>query len=228
MLLSRGFPTEFGDATALVQSSERLWGEPKALVPVADLINHDRSCSSTFTIESAGVPSDGEGEACVVFRNTDPREVGEEAFINYGADKSNEELLVAFGFADDDNTADAVALMISSDGGPGRRCLIGRTGITQELWDTLLAGAGNAESLALKILKSALDAKLGAIRDSEPSPEAYAAAMKGRAESVRRYRRGVVDILQGASEECAALAQLDLASSDDDEPTSESGTQAEH
>jgi len=52
--------------------------------------------------------------------------------------------------------------------------------------------------------------------------------MKGRAESVRRYRRGVVDILQGASEECAALAQLDLASSDDDEPTSESGTQAEH
>ncbi|CAE8618668.1 unnamed protein product, partial [Polarella glacialis] len=52
----------------------------------------------------------------IVVCNSSPRLAGEEVFNNYGTGKSNEELLAMYGFAEAENPADAVSLLLCGEG----------------------------------------------------------------------------------------------------------------
>ncbi|CCH45655.1 Ribosomal N-lysine methyltransferase 1 [Wickerhamomyces ciferrii] len=75
------------------------------LLPIIDLLNHDNSTNVEWSFEETG------DEGFFTLLNKDPHTKGDEIFNNYGA-KSNEELLLGYGFTLEDNKHDTIALRI--------------------------------------------------------------------------------------------------------------------
>ncbi|AET37944.1 protein-lysine N-methyltransferase Ecym_2195 [Eremothecium cymbalariae DBVPG len=90
---SRAFPERILNSTCEISNV--------ILLPILDLLNH----SQHSKIEWAG------DNGVFSFRKLEPVEVGDEIFNNYGG-KSNEELLVGYGFVIEDNKCDYLALKI--------------------------------------------------------------------------------------------------------------------
>jgi hypothetical protein len=80
-----------------------------------------------------------------VLSNAAARGTGHEVFNNYGAHKSNEELLAMYGFALPNNRADRVMLLIPSQdmAESPTMCHVDRGGITAELLDALTRSAAS-------------------------------------------------------------------------------------
>ena len=134
MALSRRFPA-FSHGDREFEGEEEVcgrWGTIGSLIPVMDLLNHSANADPaaiTMTIEPhephgshggedgdgshGGGDGDEEDGEYVVLRNRMALKVGDEAFTNYGCEKSNEELLASYGFACKHNPADRVQLMLS-------------------------------------------------------------------------------------------------------------------
>ncbi|KAI5959294.1 uncharacterized protein KGF55_005444 [Candida pseudojiufengensis] len=90
---SRSFPTYIIDKT--VPKNESM------LLPVVDMLNHNPKAKVQWTCNNESF----------VFETDSVIPNGEEIFNNYGM-KGNEELLLAYGFAIENNVADSVALKI--------------------------------------------------------------------------------------------------------------------
>ena len=236
MVLSRRFPVspppdaESPSGQQQQQQEEAISGlnSPGSLVPVADLLNHSpsRKADISWTAAAGRVEEPSEGGAFVVSCPAAPLGRGDEALIDYSSgSKSNEELLAMYGFAQEGNPMDAVALCITRPGGEeeGRSsiCYIGRRGLTPELWEALLdtgdqdqaMGDGGdedddaAEAAALEALREALTGKLRALEEggtAVASAEAAEAVPEAMLASVRHYRNGLREVLVGA------LAELDM------------------
>ena len=85
--------------------------ELESIVPGIDMVNHvidAKYANARWEYVADASRSDGGYVALISPRNR-KLEDGEELFMNYG-DKSNEELLFTYGFADDDNENDVLAL----------------------------------------------------------------------------------------------------------------------
>jgi hypothetical protein len=246
MLLSRRFPVVDTDLLQIGKGSTEdgggTWGDLGSLLPLLDSLNHGpdavanlswsashhaqagiRDAGKVSTVTNGGSANRGD----VNLRNTAPLAAGEEALNNYGTDKSNEELLLMYGFTVVDNTADAVAFMVQSVNGPATRCLVGRSGITEVLWETLVAAvrgisAGTdeedadscdeeeverIESEALALLRAALCSKLeAAVAAAQTLVVHVSPVVAARAKYATNYRTGIIEVLSGAIAECDAIA----------------------
>ncbi|CAL8466595.1 g6131 [Coccomyxa elongata] len=82
----------------------------EGIVPGLDFCNHDFAAASRWTVFGARTGGE-EAPTCIslVARRRDVPRVGEEVSISYG-DKSNEELLLLYGFTVDDNPHDMLML----------------------------------------------------------------------------------------------------------------------
>jgi hypothetical protein len=102
--ISRSFPPWLGSTVAAGMKSP-------IMLPVLDLCNH----SSDSTIEWKRAPLEVGNEEHVCFRTRVRIPKGEEVLINYGKDKSNEQLLWNYGFALNANYADTVTFNVSAN-----------------------------------------------------------------------------------------------------------------
>ena len=227
MALSRRFPARLGggEADEDAQEQEGRWGTIGSLVPVMDLLNH--SAAADPALITLGTTEDGQH---AFIRNTAPLAAGDEAFTNYGSDKSNEELLASFGFAVPNNPADRIMLLLSL-AGEEVACAIGRGGaIPIGLWKILAGDMSQGEEdegdehgvpvaqLRLWItagtvsqLRAALGAKLKAVFEGE-TPAAGPLASRGR--SVAHYRAGLQQVLLQALDEIDRLERAVVAAPD--------------
>lgn len=105
ILKSRSFPSGLlkGLPDAQADSVDFSQDDVAMLVPVIDLLNHNPRAVVTWAAENGGFQFSSQRDAQV----SSPVEL----FNNYGR-KGNEELLLAYGFCLEDNSADTVALKI--------------------------------------------------------------------------------------------------------------------
>lgn len=124
MALSRRFPARLGmprpvasaaAAAANTEPEAGTWGMVGGLIPLMDLLNHDPAADP----ELISLEATDDAFPMVCLKNRKPLKEGEQAFTNYGHDKSNEELLAGYGFALANNPADRVniALEVPSENG---------------------------------------------------------------------------------------------------------------
>ena len=145
---------------------------------------------------------------------TDGIEPQAEIFNNYGS-KSNDELLMAHGFALENNEHDRFALKMTVASGDGRRTLgpfyLRRGGdFPRALWRALADPTGDPASSdsdsppeidaeSVEVLLATLERKLAPFKRSE-TVDAKAALGAGRSASVAFYRIGQREILEDAVE----------------------------
>mmetsp|Transcript_8895 Transcript_8895/g.16028 ORF Transcript_8895/g.16028 Transcript_8895/m.16028 type:complete len:566 (-) Transcript_8895:879-2576(-) len=80
-----------------------------ALVPYADLLNHNSFCSTFFDVQDGGLISD---ERSVVLYSDRQYSQTEQVYVTYGQ-KSNAELLLLYGFVVERNPFDSVEIAVS-------------------------------------------------------------------------------------------------------------------
>ena len=197
-------------------------GEPKCgasglvgvLIPLLDELNHS---------PKARVSLQHDGEF-VSLRNPCAYNAGEEVYSDYGSDKSNEELLAMYGFALPSNPADAVSILLCPPAGPPVRHTLGRSGVTPELWATLLGEEeGDVHELfAVTTLRSALVQKLAALDTAEPAAAEFAQALGDRGTYATLYRRGIREVLIATIAECDEMAEMLADSASDSDGMSSS------
>ena len=196
--LSRRFPPRLLDAKAPSA------GAPGVLLPFFDLLNHGKGTEIEWR---------GDGQSVAFAAGADGIEPHAEIFNNYGS-KANDELLVAHGFALEDNEHDRVALKMTMASGDGRRTLgpfyLRRGGdFPRALWRALSDPSETASSdsdsppeidaEAVEVLLATLERKLAPFKRSEIA-DAKAALGAGRSASVAFYRIGQRVILEDAVE----------------------------
>ena len=199
--LSRRFPPRLLDAAA------PLTGAPGVLLPFFDLLNHGKGTEIEWRGDGTSV-SFAAG-ATGILPNA-------EIFNNYGS-KANDELLLAHGFALENNEHDRVALKMTVASGDGRRTLgpfyLRRGGyFPRALWRALADPTGDPASSdsdsppeidaeAVEVLLATLERKLAPFTASKT---ADADAARGVAppyqRSVAFYRIGQREILEDAVE----------------------------
>ena len=198
MMLSRRFPGDETDQTGKL-------GAAGVLVPVADMLNHSAEAAVQWITRATDF----------VLCGRQPLKKGAQVFINYGQEtKSNEQLMALYGFAQRDNAADAVGLMLAGGRGDGAVCFIGRSGLNEEIWNLLLEDY--EEDAALAALHDALAAQLNALNAGEPTRDSYQAVPQDVAASVQFYRAGLSEVLMGALEELLQLMNGESDMEDDE------------
>ena len=197
--LSRRFPPRLLDAAAPTT------GAPGILLPFFDLLNHGKGTEIEWR---------GDGKSVAFAAGADGILPNAEIFNNYGA-KANDELLVAHGFALENNEHDRFALKMTVASGDGRRTLgpfyLRRGGdFPRALWRALADPTGDPASSdsdsppeidaeSAEVLLATLDRKLAPFKRSETA-DAKAALGAGRSASVAFYRIGQREILEDAVE----------------------------
>ena len=199
--LSRRFPPRLLDAEAPSA------GAPGVLLPFFDLLNHGKGTEIEWR---------GDGQSVAFAAGADGIEAQAEIFNNYGS-KANDELLLAHGFALENNEHDRVALKMTVASGDGRRTLgpfyLRRGGdFPRALWRALADPTGDPVSSdsdsppeidaeAVEVLLATLERKLAPFTASKT---ADADAARGVAppyqRSVAFYRIGQREILEDAVE----------------------------
>ena len=196
--LSRRFPPRLLDAAAPTT------GAPGILLPFFDLLNHGKGTEIEWR---------GDGKSVAFAAGADGILPNAEIFNNYGA-KANDELLVAHGFALENNEHDRVALKMTVASGDSRKTLgpfyLLRGGdFPRELWRALADPSETASSdsdsppeidaESVEVLLATLERKLAPFKRSETA-DAKAALGAGRSASVAFYRIGQREILEDAVE----------------------------
>jgi len=198
--LSRRFPPRLLDAAAPTT------GAPGILLPFFDLLNHGKGTEIEWR---------GDGKSVAFAAGADGILPNAEIFNNYGA-KANDELLVAHGFALENNEHDRVALKMTVASGDSRKTLgpfyLRRGGdVPHALWRALADPSETASSdsdsppeidaEAVEVLLATLERKLAPFTASKT---ADADAARGVAppyqRSVAFYRIGQREILEDAVE----------------------------
>ena len=199
--LSRRFPPRLLDADAPSV------GAPGILLPFFDLLNHGKGTEIEW--RSDGTSVSFEAGAAGILPNA-------EIFNNYGS-KANDELLVAHGFALENNDHDRVALKMTVASGDSRRTLgpfyLRRGGdFPRALWRALADPTGDPASSdsdsppeidaeSVEVLLATLERKLAPFTASKT---ADAKAARGVAPQYQRsvafYRIGQREILEDAVE----------------------------
>ena len=220
--LSRRFPPRLLDAeapsTAVHKSNchgasthwliaHRSTGAPGVLLPFFDLLNHGKGTEIEWR---------GDGQSVAFAAGADGIEAQAEIFNNYGS-KANDELLLAHGFALENNEHDRVALKMTVASGDGRKTLgpfyLRRGGdFPRALWRALANPTGDPASSdsdsppeidaeSVEVLLATLERKLAPFTASKT---ADADAARGVAphyrQSVAFYRIGQREILEDAVE----------------------------
>eukprot|EP01040_Poterioochromonas_malhamensis_P005499 gene5499-5905_t len=90
--------------------SSKQGGEELALVPYADLMNHNPYSNTYIDAQKSGMPLFSRKEEVAVYADRSYKKF-EQIFINYG-DKGNGDLLLLYGFALDRNPFDSVDITI--------------------------------------------------------------------------------------------------------------------
>jgi len=90
--------------------SSKSTGEELALVPYADLMNHNPYSNTYIDAQRSGMPLISRKEEVAVYADR-PYKKFEQVFINYG-EKGNSDLLLLYGFALDRNPFDAVDISV--------------------------------------------------------------------------------------------------------------------
>mmetsp|Transcript_31083 Transcript_31083/g.68533 ORF Transcript_31083/g.68533 Transcript_31083/m.68533 type:complete len:569 (-) Transcript_31083:213-1919(-) len=90
--------------------SSKINGEELALVPYADLMNHNPYSNTYIDAQRSGMPLISREEEVAVYADR-PYKKFEQVFINYG-EKGNADLLLLYGFALDRNPFDAVDISV--------------------------------------------------------------------------------------------------------------------
>lgn len=85
--------------------SSKQGGEELALVPYADLMNHNPYSNTYIDAQKSGMPLFSRKEEVAVYADRSYKKF-EQIFINYG-DKGNGDLLLLYGFALDRNPFDS-------------------------------------------------------------------------------------------------------------------------
>ena len=196
--LSRRFPPRLLDAEAPSA------GAPGVLLPFFDLLNHGKGTEIEWR---------GDGQSVAFAAGADGIEAQAEIFNNYGS-KANDELLLAHGFALQNNEHDRFALKMTVASGDSRKTLgpfyLLRGGdFPRELWRALADPSETASSdsdsppeidaEAVEVLLATLERKLAPFKRSEIA-DAKAALGAGRSASVAFYRNGQREILEDAVE----------------------------
>ena len=198
--LSRRFPPRLLDAEAPSA------GAPGVLLPFFDLLNHGKGTEIEWR---------GDGQSVAFAAGADGIEPQAEIFNNYGS-KANDELLLAHGFALENNEHDRVALKMTVASGDSRRTLgpfyLRRGGdFPRALWRALSDPSETASSdsdsppeidaESVEVLLATLERKLAPFAASKT---ADADAARGVAphyqQSVAFYRIGQREILEDAVE----------------------------
>ena len=199
--LSRRFPPRLLDAAAPTT------GAPGILLPFFDLLNHGKGTEIEWR---------GDGKSVAFAAGADGIEPQAEIFNNYGS-KANDELLVAHGFALENNEHDRVALKMTVSAEDGRRTLgpfyLRRGGdFPRALWRALSDPTGDPASSdsdsppeidaeSAEVLLATLERKLAPFTASKT---ADADAARGVAPQYQRsvafYRIGQREILEDAVE----------------------------
>ena len=197
--LSRRFPPRLLDAAAPST------GAPGILLPFFDLLNH-----------GAGTEIEWRGDGTsVAFAAGAAIAPNSEIFNNYGS-KASDELLLAHGFALENNEHDRVALKMTVASGDGRRTLgpfyLRRGGdFPRALWRALADPTGDPVSSdsdsppeidaeAVEVLLATLERKLAPFTASKTADAEAARGVVGRPASVAFYRIGQRKILEDAVE----------------------------
>ena len=197
--LSRRFPPRLLDAAAPTT------GAPGILLPFFDLLNHGKGTEIEWR---------GDGKSVAFAAGADGILPNAEIFNNYGA-KANDELLVAHGFALENNEHDRVALKMTVASGDSRKTLgpfyLRRGGeFPRALWRSLADPTGDPASSdsdsppeidaeAAEILLATLERKRAPFTPSQARPQS-AALSSGQRASVAFYRNGQAEILEDAIE----------------------------
>ena len=197
--LSRRFPPRLLDAEAPSA------GAPGVLLPFFDLLNHGKGTEIEWR---------GDGQSVAFAAGADGIEAQAEIFNNYGS-KANDELLLAHGFALENNEHDRVALKMTVASGDSRRTLgpfyLRRGGdFPRALWRAFADPTGDPASSdsdsppeidaeSVEVLLATLERKLAPFKRSEIA-DAKAALGAGRSASVAFYRIGQREILEDAVE----------------------------
>lgn len=222
IFLSRCFPAALSDSTeavvkpgesepfrALSSSSEQC-----CMVPLLDMANHGPGRRVQWEVRSCG------GGGAVALRTLEELSAGEEVLINYGCDRSNEHLLLSYGFAVHGNQHDVVSgLVLFCEQGDSaeaeeRRLALARSGLPCVLAppSALLVGPFEvggppwqaalpprllqalellADAEAVQALLAALVQRREALMWSEQADEAASVAgMEGLQGSLSAYRIG--------------------------------------
>ena len=198
--LSRRFPPRLLDAAAPST------GAPGILLPFFDLLNHGKGTEIEWR---------GDGKSVAFAAGADGIEAQAEIFNNYGS-KANDELLLAHGFALENNEHDRVALKMTVASGDGRRTLgpfyLRRGGdFPRALWRALADPTGDPVSSdsdsppeidaeAVEVLLATLERKLAPFTASKTADAEAARGVVGRPASVAFYRIGQRKILEDAVE----------------------------
>jgi hypothetical protein len=198
--LSRRFPPRLLDADAPSV------GAPGILLPFFDLLNHGKGTEIEWR---------GDGQSVAFAAGADGIEAQAEIFNNYGS-KANDELLLAHGFALENNEHDRVALKMTVASGDGRRTLgpfyLRRGGdFPRALWRALADPTGDPVSSdsdsppeidaeAVEVLLATLERKLAPFTASKTADAEAARGVVGRPASVAFYRIGQRKILEDAVE----------------------------
>ena len=198
--LSRRFPPRLLDAEAPSA------GAPGVLLPFFDLLNHGKGTEIEWR---------GDGQSVAFAAGADGIEAQAEIFNNYGS-KANDELLLAHGFALENNEHDRVALKMTVASGDGRRTLgpfyLRRGGdFPRALWRALADPTGDPVSSdsdsppeidaeAVEVLLATLERKLAPFTASKTADAEAARGVVGRPASVAFYRIGQRKILEDAVE----------------------------
>ena len=198
--LSRRFPPRLLDADAPSV------GAPGILLPFFDLLNHGKGTEIEWR---------GDGKSVAFAAGADGIEAQAEIFNNYGS-KANDELLLAHGFALENNEHDRVALKMTVASGDGRRTLgpfyLRRGGdFPRALWRALADPTGDPVSSdsdsppeidaeAVEVLLATLERKLAPFTASKTADAEAARGVVGRPASVAFYRIGQRKILEDAVE----------------------------
>ena len=185
--------------------AHRSTGAPGILLPFFDLLNHGKGTEIEWR---------GDGQSVAFAAGADGIEAQAEIFNNYGS-KANDELLLAHGFALENNEHDRVALKMTVASGDGRRTLgpfyLRRGGdFPRALWRALADPTGDPVSSdsdsppeidaeAVEVLLATLERKLAPFKRSEIA-DAKAALGAGLSASVAFYRNGQREILEDAVE----------------------------
>ena len=185
--------------------AHRSTGAPGILLPFFDLLNHGKGTEIEWR---------GDGQSVAFAAGADGIEAQAEIFNNYGS-KANDELLLAHGFALENNEHDRVALKMTVASGDSRKTLgpfyLRRGGeFPRALWRSLADPTGDPASSdsdsppeidaeAAEILLATLERKRAPFTPSQARPQS-AALSSGQRASVAFYRNGQAEILEDAIE----------------------------
>lgn len=179
---SRGFQAVGGGA-----------GAATTMAPFLDFLNHD---------DGADVRIAGSGDG-LRFSNAAPLAAGAEATITYGSDRSNGELLLAYGFAAHRNERDAVHLITGAADAVADAAVFADGAIPPALWRAFGTSAEEPSREATEKLALVLQEAFVTLKHQAPRPPP--GDVDPRATYARHYRDGQRRILHAAMGTCIKL-----------------------